>query len=83
MYYVYRGQVLYGRLAAMKLTISHFARQAGTMLRILGDRGKDERTIKFIVPTGCDATPDEVMGALRRVCDRWTDPRPQHGAPPI
>ena len=65
-YYVYRGQVLYGRFAAMKLTISHFARQAGAMLHILGGGGQDERAIKFVVPTGCDATPDEVMDALRR-----------------
>ncbi len=65
-YYAYRGQVLDGQLAAMKLTLLHFARRAGAVLHILRDEGQNERAVKFVVPAGCDATPDEVMDALRR-----------------
>jgi hypothetical protein len=64
--YVYRGWTLEGPRAAMELSVLHFARRAGAVLRMSAASARSELAVKLVMPAGCAMTPDDAMAALRR-----------------
>jgi hypothetical protein len=66
-YYVYHGWTLGGRLAAMRLSMLYFMRQAAAVAQFNGLEGRHERAVRLVVPAECGAPPGEVMDVLRRV----------------
>lgn len=70
-FYVYAGWTFGDRHAAMKLSMLYVLRQAIAIVRIDAPGTRGERAVKLVVPAGCQATPDDVMDALRRDVRAW------------
>ena len=64
-FYAYRGNMLVGRFASMELSMVYVARLASNLMRTSGQSGVNELAVKIIVPAGCDATPVDIISALR------------------
>lgn len=65
-FYVYRGWILHGPHAAMKLGALYFLRRVGALVGIGGPSVRDELAAKVIVPASCHASPEDVLAVLRR-----------------
>ena len=64
--YAYRGWTLPGRLGPPGLAAAYFARRALAALTRAGAVPIDDLAVEVVVPSGCEATTDDVMAALRR-----------------
>ncbi|MDP4005184.1 hypothetical protein [Methylobacterium sp. NEAU K] len=64
-FYVYRGWSLGSRLATISLNAIYFSRRAYARLRMQETPATDDLAVKIIVPTGCEASAEEVMSNLR------------------
>lgn len=69
--YLYRGRVLEGHRAAMTLSLLHFIRRAGAVIKVGEPAARDELAVKLTVPANCEAPFDEVVSALRQDVRFW------------
>ncbi|MCJ2123138.1 hypothetical protein [Methylobacterium sp. J-077] len=65
-FYVYRGWNLGSRFATASLNAIYFTRRAYARLAMQKLPATDDMAVKIIVPADCDASPDDVLAALRR-----------------
>lgn len=65
-FYIYRGWNLGHRFATVGLNAIYFTRRAYARLSTGRNPAADTVAVKIIVPGGCDASPDDVLAALRR-----------------
>lgn len=64
--YVYRGWNLGDRFVTLSLNAIYFVRRAYARLAMQKNPANDELAVKIIVPSGCAASPEDVMAVLRR-----------------
>lgn len=65
-FYVYRGWNLGSRFATASLNAIYFTRRAYARLAMRKNPATDDMAVKVIVPADCDASPNDVLTALRR-----------------